>query len=250
MSKMDNKAAALFERSSRNDFVEAFEEREVAQESPNFRQEFIAASLSKEEDNAIQLLLYDEFTPNNEESVIAVDYKTLSILTQQIHAIDRQSILLHGERIQGAQDLLKKYKEGSFTSWLLLTYGNRQTPYRMLRFYELFQEIERKDRPLLEKMPKKAAYSLAMRDGDLNKKIEIIRDHYHEEPAQILQAIRAILPLSEGDRRVKHKCNDEVILRTIEDGIRTLKKRKNELSDSTKKKLMALGREIEALFAP
>lgn len=247
MSKLDNKATALFERNSQSGFVEAFEKREIP-DSPNFRQEFVAAPLSQEDDSAIQLLLFEQFIPESEEPLTAGDYKSLYVLTQQIRAIDRQSILLHGERIQTAQEVLKKYREGTFTSWLKLTYGNRQTPYRMLRFYELFQRLERRDQPLLEHMPKKVAYALAMREGDLSKKVEIIREHHRDEPSQILQVIQAVLPLSEGDRRIKRTSHDEAILKILEKGIRTLKKRKEVLPEIVKARLNALKEEIQAIL--
>lgn len=248
MSKLDDKAAALLQRNAKPGFVEGFEKRETAQDSPNFRQEFIAAPLNNEEDKALQLLLFEQFKPEIEETAVDGDYKDLLLLTQQIRAIDRQSILLHGERIQKAQEVLKKYKKGAFTSWLELTYGNRQTPYRMLRFYELFQELEKRDRVLLEQMPKRGAYSLAMRKGNTDKKLEIIRSHYGDESDQILQAIEAILPSSEGDRRRKRKSHDKEILKALEDGIYTLKKRKEGLEESTKNRLRAICEEISSLL--
>lgn len=55
-------------------------------------------------------------------------------------------------------------------------------------------------------MPEKAAFSLGMREGCVRKKVEII------------QAIRAILPLSEGDRR-RRKSNNEMVLKEMEAGI-------------------------------
>ena len=250
MSKLDDKAGELFGRSSQsNNFVEAFEVREAAAVTANFRQEFVAAPLSKEEDLAIQNLLYKDSEANADEQEVEVDYKTLSDLTQQIRAIDRQSVLLHGERIQKARELLKKYRDGAFTGWLVTAYGNRQTPYRMLNFFELFQKLEGQDRPLFEKMPRNAAYSLASREGNLSEKIAIIRDHHSKTPEEISIVLDATFPLAKGDRRVGRKSDDDVIVKTLEDGIRKLMKRKNDLSDSTKEKLKALAKEIEGIFS-
>lgn len=248
MSKFEKKAAALFDRTSHAGFVEAFEEKEGDKASSNFRQEFVAAPLSKEEDNALQRILFEDFSPNQEEAIVSDDYQSLTTLTQQIRAIDRQSILLHGERIQQAQSLLKRYKEGAFTSWLMLTYGNRQTPYRMLRFHELFQELERHDRSLLEQMPKKAAYSLAMREGELSEKVKIIREHHAEDPDLIINAIQALLPLQEGDKRAKRLTNDESVLKALEAGVYTLKKRKEDLSESTRQRLSELVKVIVSIL--
>ena len=34
--------------------------------------------------------------------------------------------------------ILKNYRDGAFSAWLIATYGNRQTPYNFLQYYELY----------------------------------------------------------------------------------------------------------------
>ena len=128
MPKIEKKAMDLFGRSSKGtNFVEAFESLEAV--TANFRNEFVATPLSTEEEMNIQNLLYENYVSNKSGSdEVDADYKTLVLLTRQIKSIDRQGILLHGERIHKARGLLKKYRDGTFTKWLIKAYGNRQTP--------------------------------------------------------------------------------------------------------------------------
>src|ERR1700677_3684402 len=64
------------------------------------------------------------------------DLEALTAITSEVKAITNQAVILHGERIKRAQEILKKYRDGAFTAWLFATYGNRQTPYNFLQYYE------------------------------------------------------------------------------------------------------------------
>jgi len=97
---------------------------------------FKVTPLSEQE----QLSLYQILeTHKSESSMVEVDVKQLKAITSEVKAINTQAIILHGERIKQAQTLLKEYKEGAFSAWLILTYGNRQTPYNFLQYFEFYQ---------------------------------------------------------------------------------------------------------------
>lgn len=248
MPKIEQKAVDLFRRSSNpTDFVEAFEVLEPV--TANFRKEFVATPLSKEEEVYIQTLLHENYVsskPGLDE--VDADYQTLAILTRQIKSIDQQGILLHGERIHKARNLLKKYRDGTFTKWLFIAYGNRQTPYRMLHFYKLFQELEREDRNLLEKMPKKVAYQLATRAGSVIDKIRIIRNYQHKSSEEISAEIQTVFPMQKGNRRIDHSNKDEMIIKTLENAVAKLMQRKN-LSKGIRKKLERLIENMQKILS-
>ncbi|MFY9715771.1 MAG: CT583 family protein [Candidatus Rhabdochlamydia sp.] len=248
MPKIEKKAMDLFGRSSKGtNFVEAFESLEAV--TANFRNEFVATPLSTEEEMNIQNLLYENYVSNKSGSdEVDADYKTLVLLTRQIKSIDRQGILLHGERIHKARGLLKKYRDGTFTKWLIKAYGNRQTPYRMLHFYELFQELEGEDRKLLEKMPKKVAYQLAMRDGSLMDKAMVIRNHQSKSPEEISEEIQKVFPLQKEDRRIDHSNKDDRIVKTLENAVAKLMQKKS-LSNCIRKKLEKLIENMQKILS-
>ena len=151
--------------------------------------------------------LYNILAQNREETLphknIDDDIKTLKRITEEVKAIDGQAILLHGERIKKAQLLLKGYREGAFTSWLLEVYKNRQTPYNFLQYYEFYQSLTETLRKKIVQMPKQAVYTLASRDGPFATKKALVEKWYHEPKEVILQKIRTEFPLPPKDARTK-----------------------------------------------
>lgn len=223
MSKANDKAMALLERNHQSaPFKEAFEKEELA---PTFRTVFNILPLTEDESEQIHEMLTVSGLTREE---VQTDHITLKDITTQIRAIEKQSTILHGERIHKAQTILKKYRDGTFSKWLYLTYGNRQTPYRMLQFYELFMDLAGPERELISAMPKRAAYALASRSGTLEKKAEIIKIHHNSAPDEIIQIVQETFPLKEGDRRKRRRRqSDEALLKEILPRISKLKSRKS-----------------------
>ena len=116
--------------------------------------------ISEQEEASLQTLLEKYQT---EETDVRKDLSSLSAITSEIKAISNQAVILHGERIKKAQTLLKKYREGAFSHWLLKTYGNRQTPYNFMQYYELYNSLPQKLRGIIDEMPRQAIYSLSSR---------------------------------------------------------------------------------------
>jgi hypothetical protein len=240
MSKANDKAMDMFQKAAlTSDFKEAFEVKE-ASKSRNFREEFIVAPLTSEEDTEIQLILFGESAANTAtDEQVSHAHKALVDITTQIRAIERQNVLLHGERIRKAQEILKPYKDGAFTKWLVVAYGNRQTPYRILQYYEFFQSLSGEVRQLMQAMPKKAAYALAARNGDQEKKIEIIKGHHADKPENIIKLVQETFPLDSGDRR-KRKDDDTASLDIIYSVLKKLRKRNGNLSPLTLSRIEGL----------
>jgi len=253
MSKANDKAMTFLQKSSGSvAFAEGFEERELEKRA-SFRAEFISAPLTNEETLQIQKMLEigsaDGGATNDD---VEGDQQVLTEITTQIRAIERQSVLLHGERISKAQSILKKYRDGTFSGWLQLAYGNRQTPYRMLQFYELFMKLGKDEKELISAMPKRAAYALAGRSGEMEKKIEIIKEYHDSRPDEIIQVIQEAFPLKKGDKRRSSKnATDADLLRVIIPKIKKVKDRKNlEKILEVIEKLLSLPIDIEERHEP
>ncbi|MCH9610104.1 MAG: hypothetical protein S4CHLAM81_01880 [Chlamydiales bacterium] len=131
----------------------------------------------------------------------AEDLQQLSQITCEVKAINNQAAILHGERIKRAQTLLKKYKEGAFTAWLLTTYGNRQTPYNFLQYFEFHSKIPKALHGKMEEMPRQAVYTLASREGEIEKKEEMVRNYSGQTKQEMILEIRTAFPLGEKDGR-------------------------------------------------
>lgn len=159
---------------------------------------FKISNLSDKEQEALHHLL-DQY--KNETQEIHEDLKNLSDITAEVKAINNQAIILHGERIKKAQALLKNYRDGAFSAWLLAAYGNRQTPYNFLQYYELYRALPQTLHSKLDEMPRQAIYSLASRDAPLERKQEIIQNYSGQPKQELLSLIRDTFPLAETDKR-------------------------------------------------
>lgn len=159
---------------------------------------FRVGDLSPEEQLILRGLL-DRY--KNEKQEIAEDLKALFHITAEVKAINNQAIILHGERIKKAQILLKNYRDGAFSAWLMAAYGNRQTPYNFLQYYELYKQLPLDLQGRLDEMPRQAIYSLASRNATIEQKQEIIQNYKGQPKTELLELIRNTFPLAENDSR-------------------------------------------------
>lgn len=151
----------------------------------------------KEEEKLLQLLT----TYKSQHQEIEDDLRLLSDITSEVKAINNQAAILHGERIKKAQEILIKYRDGAFSTWLISTYGNRQTPYNFLQYYELHSALPGTLHGKLDEMPRQAVYTLASRDVPLAQKEELIKEYRGEPKSEVLSKIRKLFPLAESDQR-------------------------------------------------
>ncbi len=201
MSKAVKGAESFFKKAIQTEpgFKEGFEKSLI--QTPTIAIP-LTIELTDQEKRNIQKILIDDYKPGViTENQVENHVAQLTEITKQIKSISAQSVLLHGERIKQAQHLLKDYREGAFTKWLMSTYGNRQTPYSMLRYYEFYQSAPRETRTLIESAPKKAVYLLAARDGDKEKKIAFIQKYSDSKQSDLLLLIQEAFPIVQTDKR-------------------------------------------------
>ncbi len=170
---------------------------------------FRVSSLTDSEKKSIETIL-EHFQNEEEEYNSQEDLKKLTLITSEVKAITNQAIILHGERIKKAQQILKNYKEGAFTAWLISTYGNRQTPYNFLQYYEFYISVSSDLQLKIDQMPRQAIYTLASRSGALEQKEEIIQGYAGQAKQELLEIIRNIFPLSEKDKRLPNIPNQTI----------------------------------------
>lgn len=166
---------------------------------------FQTIPLSDVEKDQIQNLLHHYCDSKKQE--IAKDLEELSQITCELKAIHNQSVLLHGERIKKAQTLLKNYKDGAFSSWLIAVYGNRQTPYNFLQYYELYIAMSADLQKKLPSIPRQAIYTLASRKGSLRQKEQIVEQFQGESKELLIKKIQKTFPLDKSDKRRKNNYN-------------------------------------------
>lgn len=217
-------------------------QKAVEGELTGFSGIFALGEKSGEEREALHALL-THYAP---EGVLDIssDLDSLTSLTSEVKAINNQAALLHGERILKAQEILKRYREGAFSSWLKATYGNRQTPYNFLQYYQFHQAVPKPLHSHLEKMPRQAIYTLASREGAIDKKEEIIRTYKGERKEDLLVKIRSYFPLEESDKRREDIAKTTLL--TLKKLLSTFEMRKVKLTTPQKERLAALLSQLSA----
>lgn len=173
-------------------------ERSASGQMNSFAGLFGLNELSLHEKTTLKELL-DNYSTGLEN--IADDLNNLSLITSEVKAINNQAALLHGERIKKAQKILQNYQDGAFSAWLIATYGNRQTPYNLMQYYEFYEALPKLLQPKLESMPRQAVYTLASREGPFEKKQTLVENYAGETKAALLSLIRDLFPLRESDKR-------------------------------------------------
>lgn len=189
LKKTDNtsKMAALARQSAKGNLT-------------SFSGVFSVVELSDKEKANIESIL-KEYALDHAD--LSADLSTMISITSEVKAINNQAALLHGERIKKAHQVLTRYRNGAFTAWLLAAYGNRQTPYNLMQYYLFCEALPKALRPQIEAMPRQAVYTLASRDGALEKKRGIIENYKGETKTELLSQIRKAFPLETKDRRMR-----------------------------------------------
>jgi hypothetical protein len=198
---MSNVHSILDQRTKKNPAASkmaAMAKQSAAGNLTSFAGVFSVAELSDNEKRLLEGIL-NEYAEDNE--TVSSDLQTLISLTSEVKAINNQAAILHGERIKKAHQILTRYRDGAFTAWLLAAYGNRQTPYNLMQYYEFYETMPKVLRPKIEAMPRQAVYVLATRAGSIAKKQEIVENYQGETKTEILTIIRQFFPLDQNDRR-------------------------------------------------
>lgn len=215
---------------------------DIVTQDNSFSSVFDTKPLDREESSQIEKLLVDNFIAGTaSEKEVEADIAELKLLTAEIKAISKQGVILVGERVHQAGELLKPYKDGAFTKWLESTFGSRKTGYNMLNYYTLYNELQNDDlRQKFKKFPQRAAYMLASRKGGtLKAKAEIISKYYDLSPNELVILIQEKLPLDKDDKRCNKNSNERLI-DEIRDTVEKLIHRKDTLTHDDKNDLASL----------
>jgi Uncharacterised protein family (UPF0137) len=204
---------------------------------------FSVVELSPKEKNSLAEILKNHA---QEDQDIHGDLDFLISLTAEVKAINNQAALLHGERIKKAHQVLTRYRDGAFTAWLIAAYGNRQTPYNLMQYYEFYEKLPKQLRPQIELMPRQAVYVLASRVGDLDQKQAIVENYQGQTKAEMLSLIRQVFPLDQTDKR-KLKMGKGVI-RNLKQIYCDLQESSREFTSAEEQEILALLKQIQQLI--
>ncbi len=181
----------------------------------SFRALFEAQKMTEEEVRSMQEIFSEHMAGQNDEEAVRDDFRNLVQLTTEVKSIQKQAVLLIGERIARVRIILQKYSDerGAFTKWLKHTFNTLKTAYNALSFYEMYNVLPDDDlKKNFKAMPQKASYILASRQGDFGVKCDIIRDYKGERQKEVIELIAEKLPLAQGDKRGKQELGAKTLL--------------------------------------
>lgn len=205
---------------------------------------FNVSELNEKEKSILHAILKDfAFGKENQDA----DLQALISITSEVKAINNQAAILHGERIKKAQMILTRYRDGAFTSWLIAAYGNRQTPYNFLQYYEFYENLPHLLRSKLDSMPRQAVYTLASRQGPFDLKLRIVENYQGETKAVLLERIREIFPLDAKDNRKANLA--EQVIQTLSKVYKGLQRKQVNFSKSQKQTIHNIVDAIKDLIA-
>lgn len=196
----------------------------------NFNSVFDTRPLDEDEAYILEEMLAQQAEDLSNEKVTE-DAEVLKQITAEIKAIGKQGAILLGERVHRARELLRPYRDGTFTKWLETAFGTRKTGYNVLAYYELYRALPHDElRADFKKLQQRTAYILASREGDLGTKAEIIRE-YHDKPhSELMEIIQEKLPIALGDKRAS-KISAGKILAELRENVELLRKTAPDFTD-------------------
>lgn len=180
----------------------------------SFRALFDAQKMTEEEVRSMQELFSEHMAGQHDEEVVRDDFRHLVQITTEVKSIQKQAVLLIGERVARVREILQRYSDerGAFTKWLKHTFNTLKTAYNALAFYEMYQTLPDEElKKNFKAMPQKASYILASRQGDFGVKCDIIRDYRGEKQKEVLSQIFEKLPTAINDRRGKHELGQRTL---------------------------------------
>jgi len=208
-------------------------------EPPNaFRSVFAIQELDHAESEELKLLLESTAPDDKDAPTLQRDLDLLKSLTAEIKSIQKQSVLLLGERIVKAKEILKRYGDGSttFTKWLDGTFSSRRTAYNCLAYYEFYEALPNdRLRQRLKLMSHKAVYMLASRQGSVDLKLKIVEDFYDLKQEELIPIIQENFPVFESEKKSESALEGD--LKDLERLLARLVKRKPSFKSKHQQRL-------------
>ena len=214
----------------------------LAEPPPNaFRSVFAIQDLESAQAEELKTLLHTTAPSEKDNLEIQRDFDSLKSITAEIRSIQKQSVMLLGERIVKAREILRLYGDGSttFTKWLDTTFSSRRTAYNCIAYYEFYSSLPSDAlRERLKVMSHKAAYMLASRSGDIEQKYKIVEEYYSLKQDEIIPIIQEYFPLPENEKKKEHALEGD--LNELERMIERLLKRRQLLHSKYRERLQEI----------
>ncbi|AFS44584.1 CT583 family protein [Chlamydia psittaci] len=240
MSKLTKEASAFFQKNQENTTKEFLKKE--------FAMDVFSVSLSDIEKEQIENLVVSQNSKFDEEYNRGL--ASIKLLTGQIKSIQKQHVLLIGEKIYKVREILKNMNspDTTFSSWINLVFRTKSSAYNALGYYELFISLPDKNtKSLFQSIPYKTAYLLASRKGSVKDKLKVLGKISGLSNALAIDVLNKFLPplkssqsercidFEEKNKEVSEKLID--ILKIVSSGLELSEYNKNLLHQLFEKTL-------------
>lgn len=212
----------------------------------SFQSTFDHQPLSKKEQQSIHDLL-KPYAIHEDKSQVHKDLGEIIDTTAQIRSINKQGLILIGERLEHMRSIFTRYGQRAFNEWLVYTFGSRRTPYNILAYYHFFKELpSAKLQQKMKQLPVQVVYTLATRPGQSSLKHEFIDSFKGQSQKELLREISALFPIQ---RRIKD-CHRRIEgnLNQLEEIISQFKEDRSYLTQYDKKSIKVIINSLQELL--
>lgn len=204
----------------------------------SFRALFDPHELADTEIDSLKMIFEESSATSAHEEEMDKDFSQLVQITSELKAIQKQAVILVGERICSVREIFKKHGgEGiGFTAWLSVAFNAKKTAYNAMAYFELYTLLPTEDlKSRMKQMPVKVSYVLASRSAPLKLKCSIIDSYRGEKQREMLDRIEEHIPIS-GDKRSLRTLGEKAV-DDLERIIETLMRRKKHIHEQEKARI-------------
>lgn len=217
----------------------------------SFRAMFDPHDLGDTEINNLKLIFNQSAEKSDFEEELDKDFSQLVQITSELKAIQKQAVILVGERVCAVREIFKRHGgEGiGFTAWLSLTFNAKKTAYNAMAYYELYSSLPTEDlKTKMKQMPVKVSYVLASRTAPEKLKFSIIDSYQGEKQREMLDRIEEHIPIL-GDKRSLRTLGEKAV-DDLERIIETIMRRKKHIHDKERLRIDQLVHILDELIHP
>ncbi|EPP36083.1 CT583 family protein [Chlamydia avium] len=203
MNKLAKEASAFF-RKNQESTTKEFQKKDLSLD-------IFSVTLSAEEHEQIENLVVSQNIQldTNHSNNLA----TIKLLTGQIKSIQKQHVLLIGEKIYKVREILRNMcsPEATFSSWINIVFRTKSSAYNALGYYELFISLpDKHTKSLFQSIPYKTAYLLASRKGTIREKINVLGKICGMSNTSAINTLNKFLPSLRNNTELKITTESDV----------------------------------------
>ena len=217
----------------------------------SFRAMFDPHDLADTDLNNLKVIFNESAGETEFEEEVDKDFSQLVQITSELKAIQKQAVILVGERVCAVREIFKRHggENIGFTAWLSLTFNAKKTAYNAMAYFELYNALPTEDlKTKMKQMPVKVSYVLASRTAPEKLKFSIIDSYQGEKQREMLDRIEEHIPIL-GDKRSLRTLGEKAV-DDLERIIETIMRRKHHMHDKEKLRIDHALHMLEELIHP